>query len=78
MQVSRSRGHAWPEFALGHGGMTAGALVGALLCGGESCFATPLSIGLGGLTGVVLATAIFGTDDSDSETRSMPLMLLYF
>ena len=62
-EAASSRGHAWPEFGLGLGGMIAGVAAGAALCNGESaCPWTGLLSGLAGALGIGAAGLLWGYD----------------
>jgi hypothetical protein len=72
-EIAGMRGHAWPEFGLGFGGVLLGAGLGTLFCGGESCAATPLGGAIGGILGVGLATLFWGTGGGESAPTMQAL-----
>jgi hypothetical protein len=70
-EIAGKRGHAWPEFGFGFGGVLLGAGLGSLFCGGEACAATPLGGAIGGILGVGLSTLVWGTSPSDDARPAM-------
>lgn len=66
-EIAERRGHAWPEFGFGLGGVVLGASVGSLFCGGETCAGTTLGGAFGGLLGVGLTTLLWGTEPSPQD-----------
>ncbi len=75
-EIASLRGHAWPEFGFGFGGLLLGAGVGSLICGGESCAATPLGGAIGGILGIGLTTLLWGTDPGTAESpMTQPLQM---
>ena len=80
--VASSRGHAWPEFGLGLGGMVAGLFSGAALCGGRpDCIWPGVLSTLGGALGIGAAGLLWGYDPAPvagEEEGATEAMMMQF